>query len=224
MVMIHSWPGGELKDLADDLESGGDLADEEQHVDGVERDVEAACGLVPLLHRRDEHGRGRPQDGDGSAREEVWAREHLPVRNQVLSAPPTDSSTPRPSRMNPTLKCRSRNNPLISAFRSSLDDVVSRAVNGMKLYMVAPFLMGLKAWIATHPPPLHQKPETSARGTMWKAKNSSSGSTPVENPIAKAVSDVQAHHVDNRPGRSFRNFRFDTASILQAMEAYLRRT
>jgi len=23
---------------------------------------------------------------------------------------------------------------------------------------------GLKAWIATHPPPLHQKPETSARG------------------------------------------------------------
>uniref|UniRef100_A0A804PX65 Nudix hydrolase domain-containing protein n=1 Tax=Zea mays TaxID=4577 RepID=A0A804PX65_MAIZE len=47
------------------------------------------------------------------------------------------------------------------------DDAVSRAVNGMKLYMVAPFLTGLKAWIATHPPPLHQKPETSARGFFF---------------------------------------------------------
>jgi hypothetical protein len=151
---------------------------------------------------------------------------------------------------------------------------------------------GLKAWIATHPPPLHQKPEASARGffcsplpilamitkmgektelfvivllqirlvlisevsrltsycrlpklfslklwhsfgyyimwrwtgTVWKAKNSSSGSTPVEKPVAKAGSDVQAHHVDNRPGRSFRNFRFDTASILPSMEASFLRT
>ena len=54
-------------------------------------------------------------------------------------------------------------------------------------------------------------------GTVWKAKNSSSGGAPVENPVARAGSDAQ--HVDNRPGRSFRNFRFDTASILQSMEA-----
>jgi len=100
------------------------------------------------------------------------------------------------------------------------DDAVSRGVNGMKLYMVAPFLTGLKAWIAAHPPMLYQKSEASARGTVWKAKNSSSGGAPVENPVARAGSDAQ--HVDNRPGRSFRNFRFDTASILQSMEASLR--
>jgi len=92
----------------------------------------------------------------------------------------------------------------------------------MKLYMVAPFLTGLKAWIAAHPPMLYQKSEASARGTVWKAKNSSSGGAPVENPVARAGSDVQ--HVDNRPGRSFRNFRFDTASILQSMEASFLRT
>nr|CAB3451417.1 unnamed protein product [Digitaria exilis] len=99
------------------------------------------------------------------------------------------------------------------------DDAVSRGVNGMKLYMVAPFLTKLKAWIATHPPPLYQKSEASARGTVWKAKNSSSGGAPpVENPVPRAGSDAQ--HADNNcPGRSFRNFRFDTASILQSMEA-----
>lgn len=102
------------------------------------------------------------------------------------------------------------------------DDAVSRGVNGMKLYMVAPFLTGLKAWIATHRPPLYQKSEASARGTVWKAKNSSSGGAPVENPVARAGSDAQ--HVDNRPGRSFRNFRFDTTSILQSMEASFLRT
>ncbi|CAN6287680.1 unnamed protein product, partial [Urochloa humidicola] len=102
------------------------------------------------------------------------------------------------------------------------DDAVSRGVNGMKLYMVAPFLTKLKAWIATHPPPLYQKSEASAKVTVWKAKNSSSGGTPVENPVARAGSDVQ--HVGNRPGRSFGNFRFDTASILQSMEASFLRT
>ncbi|CAN6304510.1 unnamed protein product [Urochloa humidicola] len=102
------------------------------------------------------------------------------------------------------------------------DDAVSRGVNGMKLYMVAPFLTKLKAWIATHPPPMYQKSEASAKVTVWKAKNSSSSGAPVENPVARAGSDAQ--HVDNRPGRSFRNFRFDTASILQAMEASFLRT
>ncbi|TVU27797.1 hypothetical protein EJB05_19298 [Eragrostis curvula] len=137
------------------------------------------------------------------------------------------------------------------------EDAVSRGVNGLKLYMVAPFLtsvfpnphfvvvfrwMGLKAWISTHPPLLHQKSEASARGTVWKAKSgvpsggvvpSSVGVPVVENPATRASggvgvpvvdnlatragSDVQ--HIDNRPGRSFRNFRFDTASIMQSMEA-----
>nr|ACR35749.1 unknown [Zea mays]ACR36459.1 unknown [Zea mays] len=48
----------------------------------------------------------------------------LPVRNQVLSAPPTDSSTPRPRRREPALKWRSRNDPLSSAFRSSVSSSI----------------------------------------------------------------------------------------------------
>ncbi|KAG8072827.1 hypothetical protein GUJ93_ZPchr0006g44719 [Zizania palustris] len=105
------------------------------------------------------------------------------------------------------------------------DDAISRGVNGLKLYMVAPFLQGLKAWISTHRLPINQKSDTSARGTVWKAKNSSSGVVPVENNpvITRAASDPQTV-VDNRPGRSFRNFRFDTASILQSMEASFLRT
>lgn len=50
----RSRPGGELEDLADDLEPGGDLPDEEQDVDGAERDVQVPRCLVPLLHRRDD--------------------------------------------------------------------------------------------------------------------------------------------------------------------------
>ncbi|KAL6912290.1 hypothetical protein ACP4OV_001095 [Aristida adscensionis] len=46
------------------------------------------------------------------------------------------------------------------------DDAVSRGVNGMKLYMVAPFLTGLKAWIAMQPPPLYQKSDASARDAL----------------------------------------------------------
>ncbi|VAI62620.1 unnamed protein product [Triticum turgidum subsp. durum] len=103
------------------------------------------------------------------------------------------------------------------------DDAISRGVNGMKLYMVAPFLTGLKSWIGTHRSQVYQKSDTSARGTVWKAKNPSGVFVPVENPvITRAGSDAQ--HVDNRPGKSFRSFRFDTASILQSMEASFLRT
>jgi mRNA-decapping enzyme subunit 2 len=59
--------------------------------------------------------------------------------------------------------------------------------------------------------------------TVWKAKNSSSGAVPVENPATPAASDVQ--HADNRSGRSFRNLRFHTGRILQSMEdSFLRST
>ncbi|VAI51085.1 unnamed protein product [Triticum turgidum subsp. durum] len=103
------------------------------------------------------------------------------------------------------------------------DDAISRGVNGMKLYMVAPFLMGLKSWIGTHRSQVYQKSDTSARGTVWKAKNPSGVFVPVENPvITRAGSDMQ--HIDNRPGKSFRSFRFDTASIPQSMEASFLRT
>lgn len=98
------------------------------------------------------------------------------------------------------------------------DDMMSRGVNGLKLYMVAPFLTALKAWISTHPPPTAQKSDTSARGTcVWKAKCSSGGATATENPLLRSGSEP--HNVDIAPGKSFRTFRFDTASILQAMEA-----
>ncbi|VAI62617.1 unnamed protein product [Triticum turgidum subsp. durum] len=104
------------------------------------------------------------------------------------------------------------------------DDAISRGVNGMKLYMVAPFLTGLKSWIGTHRSQVYQKSDTSARGTVWKAKNPSGVFVPVENPvITRAGSDAQ-NPVITRPGKSFRSFRFDTASILQSMEASFLRT
>lgn len=53
---------------------------------------------------------------------------------------------------------------------------------------------------------------------MWKAKNSSVGSSiPVaESQSAKPVSDRPP---ETGAGKSFRNFKFNTAAILQAMEA-----
>ena len=54
---------------------------------------------------------------------------------------------------------------------------------------------------------------------VWKAKNTSLGSSTVitENHLTKPVLD--AHPPDMGPGKSFRNFRFDTAAILRAMES-----
>jgi len=55
--------------------------------------------------------------------------------------------------------------------------------------------------------------------SVWKAKNTSLGSGTVitESHLTKPVFD--AHPLDMGPGKSFRNFRFDTAAILQAMES-----
>jgi len=54
---------------------------------------------------------------------------------------------------------------------------------------------------------------------VWKAKHGSIGSssTVMDSQSSKPESD--SHAPDVGPGKSFRNFRFDTASILQAMEA-----
>ncbi|MQM06336.1 hypothetical protein Taro_039158 [Colocasia esculenta] len=97
------------------------------------------------------------------------------------------------------------------------DDITSRGVNGLKLYMVAPFLISLKAWVSAHQPSSSQRSDMPAKGTcVWKAKNSSSGSTTsAENILHRAGSGTPT---DTRPGKSFRNFRFDTALIFQAME------
>lgn len=52
---------------------------------------------------------------------------------------------------------------------------------------------------------------------VWKAKNGSGGSTGNENPSNRPGSESQL--TDAGPGKSFRNFKFDSAYILQAMEA-----
>ncbi|KAL0283436.1 UNVERIFIED_CONTAM: decapping enzyme subunit [Sesamum angustifolium] len=100
------------------------------------------------------------------------------------------------------------------------DDVISRGITGLKLYMVAPFLASLKLWISGHPPLVAPRSDKPMRGiSVWKAKNSSSGSssTIAESQPSKPVADVLAP--DSHPGRSFRNFRFDTGPIIQAVEA-----
>ncbi|PSS33391.1 MRNA-decapping enzyme subunit like [Actinidia chinensis var. chinensis] len=99
------------------------------------------------------------------------------------------------------------------------DDVISRGMNGLKLYMVAPFLASLKAWISVHQPPVGSKPDMPLKGiSVWKAKNSSIGSNPMITESQPAKPVVDARSSDTGPGTSFRNFRFDTTMIFQAME------
>ena len=54
--------------------------------------------------------------------------------------------------------------------------------------------------------------------TVYNAKNSSmnSSSSIMETHQSKPADEVQKP--DSGPGKSFRNFRFDTASIIQAMD------
>ncbi|XP_022139266.1 mRNA-decapping enzyme subunit 2-like [Momordica charantia] len=92
------------------------------------------------------------------------------------------------------------------------DDVISHGITGLKLYMVAPFLTSLRSWILTHQRPVVPNFDMPLKGvTMWKVKNSSMSSSSM-------VLDNQSSKSDSDPGKSFRNFKFDTASILQAME------
>jgi mRNA-decapping enzyme subunit 2 len=99
------------------------------------------------------------------------------------------------------------------------DDVISRGITGLKLYMVAPFLASLRAWILAHQPPVASKPNMPLKGiSVWKAKNSSIGSSSVITESQPAKPVVDANPMDTGPARSFRNFRFDTNLIFQAME------
>ncbi|KAJ0103364.1 hypothetical protein Patl1_06098 [Pistacia atlantica] len=78
----------------------------------------------------------------------------------------------------------------------------------------------LKIWISKHKPPIAPKPDMPLKGIcVWKAKSGSIGSNTMilENQLTKPSSDSQPP--DTGPGKSFRNFRFNTAAILQAMEA-----
>ncbi|KAL7184554.1 hypothetical protein ACSBR2_026664 [Camellia fascicularis] len=100
------------------------------------------------------------------------------------------------------------------------EDVISRGTTGLKLYMVAPFLVSLKAWILAHKPPVAQKSDLPLKGiSVWKATNNSTGSSSMitETQLTKPVV-VDAHFSDTGPGKSFRDFRFDTNVIFRAME------
>ncbi|XP_068652780.1 mRNA-decapping enzyme subunit 2 isoform X1 [Aristolochia californica] len=96
------------------------------------------------------------------------------------------------------------------------NDASSRAINGLKLYMVAPFLTPLKAWISSHQPLAAPKLDGCVKGMcVWKAKHSSTGGmTKAEIPGSETQLPA-----DNGPGKSFRSFKFDPAYILQSMEA-----
>ncbi|KAK9153469.1 hypothetical protein Sjap_000949 [Stephania japonica] len=120
----------------------------------------------------------------------------------------------------------------IDELQSTNNDVVSRGFNGLKLYMVGPFLMPLKAWISAHQPRNAIKSDSFSRGIcVWKAKNNVLGGTTPDTQLNRNGSDTRqldaqvtrngsdTHPSTSGPGKSLRGFRFDTASILQAMEA-----
>ncbi|XP_050946950.1 mRNA-decapping enzyme subunit 2-like isoform X3 [Cucumis melo] len=93
------------------------------------------------------------------------------------------------------------------------DDVISHGITGLKLYMVAPFLESLRSWILKHQPPVAPNFDMPVKGyTMWKVKNTSMSNSSI-------IFDNQPIKLDSDPGRSLKNFKFDTASILQAMES-----
>ncbi|KAL8166840.1 hypothetical protein V2J09_008339 [Rumex salicifolius] len=102
------------------------------------------------------------------------------------------------------------------------DDVISRGVTGLKLYMVSPFLMSLRAWISRRPRPMASKFDAPVRGkSVWNAKNSSIGSTSnttETHQIKTPPPEVQIPVPDTGPGKSFRSFKFDTASILRSLD------
>ncbi|TYI07736.1 hypothetical protein ES332_A10G246300v1 [Gossypium tomentosum] len=107
----------------------------------------------------------------------------------------------------------------IDDLQPATNEVISRGITGLKLYMVAPFLASLKSWISKHPSPLPPRPDLPLKGvSIWKAKNSSIGSNSmiVESQSNKLQSDAKPP--DTGPGKSFRNFRFDTAAVLRALE------
>ncbi|CAL5407291.1 unnamed protein product [Camellia sinensis] len=95
------------------------------------------------------------------------------------------------------------------------EDVISRGTTGLKLYMVAPFLVSLKAWILAHKPPVAPKSDLPLKGiSVWKATNNSTGSSSMmtETQLTKPVV-VDAHFSDTGPGKSFRDFRILLNSI-----------
>ncbi|XP_031372646.1 mRNA-decapping enzyme subunit 2-like isoform X2 [Punica granatum] len=102
------------------------------------------------------------------------------------------------------------------------DSVLSRGGIGPRLYMVAPFLKSLKSWISEHPALVAQGSAVPTKGKLiWSAQISP---TQGQLMITKGESESsksppEASPSDTRPGKSFRNFSFNTPAILNAMEA-----
>ncbi|CAH9141851.1 unnamed protein product [Cuscuta epithymum] len=108
----------------------------------------------------------------------------------------------------------------LDELQSGNGDVISRTYSGLKLYMVAPFLMSLKAWISAHQPPVAPRPDRYLKGSsVWRAKSSSAGSSRVAECQSSKPAIIDEKPYDTGPGRSFRNFQFDIAPILQAIDA-----
>uniref|UniRef100_A0A803MZB4 Nudix hydrolase domain-containing protein n=1 Tax=Chenopodium quinoa TaxID=63459 RepID=A0A803MZB4_CHEQI len=136
------------------------------------------------------------------------------------------------------------------------DEVISRSVTGLKLYMVTPFLKSLKTWIAKHAPATVSKSDASRRVhaqlehvqcaeklysvvcrerkdkllpqfclhwgsglSVWKAKNNSGGSSSAMVEIQHPKTAPDTHVTEKGPGKTLRNFNFDTSSIFRAMES-----
>ncbi|XP_042014820.1 mRNA-decapping enzyme subunit 2-like [Salvia splendens] len=106
----------------------------------------------------------------------------------------------------------------LDELQSASGDVISRGVTGLKLYMVAPFLASLKSWISKHPPQVATMYNKPPKVTVWKAKNSNGGIPSIagERQPSKTIPDV--HLPEAQPVSTFRNFRFDTGLILQAVD------
>ncbi|KAF3327271.1 mRNA-decapping enzyme subunit 2 [Carex littledalei] len=95
------------------------------------------------------------------------------------------------------------------------DEMITRSVNGLKLYMVAPFLKPLQTWLSTEPALIARKSDPPVKGTtVWKAKPG------IGDGAESSTSKVPEQKVvDNRPGKTFRNFHFDYAEIVKAAES-----
>ncbi|KAL4320738.1 hypothetical protein AHAS_Ahas14G0040500 [Arachis hypogaea] len=78
----------------------------------------------------------------------------------------------------------------------------------------------LKSLISSHPPPMAPRPDLPLKGIcVWKAKHSSTGSSSTFMDSQPTKPENESKNLDIvGPGRSFRNFKFNTALILQAME------
>ncbi|KAJ7550805.1 hypothetical protein O6H91_07G119100 [Diphasiastrum complanatum] len=110
----------------------------------------------------------------------------------------------------------------------------NRGPNGMKYFMVWPFVRPLKAWIAGHVPAGVLKNDSSNRGsTVWKVRTTSStiscntgllgtvAATSFNTPLLPArteSAELDMPPTKELPGKSFRDFKFDFPEILQSLE------